>query len=155
MAGLGNCAAVVSGGWSTTRASSATIFSADTSKPEHGAFMQHVQERQTEIALVLLFFELELMAAKPEVIDPILEDESLANYRHFVHASRLFREQRRARGSVARRPRRHVDAEARRDPRRGQPPVLAAALARVALDRHEREGERRAQRYTAFIAGAG
>jgi len=70
------------------------IFCADTSKPEHGALMQHVQERQTEIALQLLFFELELMAAEPEVIDAILEDERLERYRHFVRASRLFREHR-------------------------------------------------------------
>jgi len=70
------------------------LFSADTSKPEHGALMQHVQERMTEIAIELIFFDLELMAAKPEIIEPILEDKLLANYRHFVHAARLFREHR-------------------------------------------------------------
>jgi oligoendopeptidase F len=70
----------------------ALVFSADTGKAEHGALMQHVQERGTEIALELLFFELELMSAKPEIIDKILEDDVLANYRHFVHASRLFRD---------------------------------------------------------------
>lgn len=70
----------------------AQVFFADTSKPEHGALMQHVQERQTEIALELIFFELELMAAKPEIIDRLLEDPLLANYKHFIHASRLFRD---------------------------------------------------------------
>jgi len=70
----------------------AMVFSADTSKPEHGALMQHVQERATEVSLELLFFDLELMKAKPEVIDRVLEDESLAEYRHFVHAARLFRD---------------------------------------------------------------
>lgn len=70
----------------------ALIFSADTSKPEHGALMQHVQERSTEVALELLFFELELMSAKPEIIDRLVEDESLVTYRHFVHAARLFRD---------------------------------------------------------------
>ena len=69
-------------------------FSADTSKFEHGAFLQRVQERQTEISLELMFFELELMAAKPEIMDPLVDDESLANYRHFIHASRLFRDHR-------------------------------------------------------------
>ena len=72
----------------------ALIFSADTSKFENGAFMQHVQERQTEIALELMFFELELMGAKPEIIDPIVADDKLEPYRHFVQASRLFREHR-------------------------------------------------------------
>lgn len=70
------------------------VFAADTSKPEHGAFLQHIQERQTEIALELMFFELELMAAKPEVVDPILEQDLMQPYRHFVRASRLFREHR-------------------------------------------------------------
>lgn len=72
----------------------ALVFSADTSKPEHGALMQHVQERETEISLELIFFDLELMAAKPEIIDSILKDPILADYRHFVHAARLFREHR-------------------------------------------------------------
>ncbi len=70
------------------------IFSADTSKPEHGAFLQHVQERQTQVSLELIFFELELMAVAPEVIDPLVEEKILAPYRHFIYASRLFREHR-------------------------------------------------------------
>jgi len=70
----------------------AQVFFADTSKPEHGALMQHVQERQTEVALELIFFELELMAAKPEIIDRLVRDPVLANYKHFIHASRLFRD---------------------------------------------------------------
>lgn len=70
------------------------VFSADTTKPEHGALVQHIQERQTEISIELMFFELELMAVKPEVIGPILEKPALANYRHFISASRLFREYR-------------------------------------------------------------
>jgi len=73
---------------------SSLIFAADTSKPEHGALMQHIQERQTEISIQLMFFELELMAAKPEIIERVLQDEVMAPYRHFVHASRLFREHR-------------------------------------------------------------
>lgn len=76
----------------------AQVFFADTSKPEHGALMQHVQERQTEISLELIFFELELMAAKPEIIDKLVADPILANYRHFIHASRLFRDHKLAEG---------------------------------------------------------
>ncbi len=66
------------------------MFAADTSKPEHGALYQHVQERQTEIAVKLLFFELELMSAKQDVMDKALEAECISEYRHFVIASRLF-----------------------------------------------------------------
>lgn len=70
------------------------MFAADTGNPEHGALMQHVQERQTEISLALMFFELELMAAKPEIIDTVLKGPVMDKYRHFVKASRLFREHR-------------------------------------------------------------
>ena len=70
------------------------VFAADTSKFEHGAFMQRIQERQTGISLQLMFFELELMAAKPEIMDKLVRDDVLAPYRHFIHASRLFREHR-------------------------------------------------------------
>jgi len=73
---------------------SGLVFAADTSKPEHGALMQRVQEKQTEISIELMFFELELMAAAPEVIDRVTACDELADYRHFVHASRLFREHR-------------------------------------------------------------
>jgi oligoendopeptidase F len=70
------------------------VFAADTSNPEHGALLQRMQERQTEIALELMFYDLELMAAKSEIIDRLLKDDSLAKYRHFVRAARLFREHR-------------------------------------------------------------
>ena len=38
-------------------------FAADTATPRHGALLQHVQERGTEIRNTLLFFELEWLAA--------------------------------------------------------------------------------------------
>ena len=46
------------------------------------------------ISLELIFFELELMAVQPEIIDPIMQDPALENYRHFIQASRLFRDHR-------------------------------------------------------------
>lgn len=70
------------------------VFASDTSKFEHGAFLQMMQERQTEISMELMFFDLELMAAAPEVIGPVADDPALANYRHFIHAARLFRDYR-------------------------------------------------------------
>ncbi len=70
------------------------VFSADTSKPAHGALIQSVQERQSQISIELMFFELELMAVAPEVIDPLLNDDRLANYRHFIRHARMFRDHR-------------------------------------------------------------
>jgi len=70
------------------------LFASDTSKPEHGALFQHIQEKQSELSVMLIFFELEMLAAKPEILDPILADDRLASYRHFIRASRLFRDYR-------------------------------------------------------------
>ncbi len=72
----------------------ALVFSSDTSKFENGAFLQHVQERQTAISLETIFFELELMAAAPAIIERLAADPILQGYRHFIQASRLFREHR-------------------------------------------------------------
>jgi len=66
------------------------VFAADTSKHEHGALMQRVQEKQTEISVMLLFFDLELMSCPAEVIDKIAVDSRLDEYRHFIKSVRMF-----------------------------------------------------------------
>jgi len=68
------------------------VFAADTSDPRHGAFMQRMRERGTEISLHLLFFELELNRAEEAWIGRMLDDPALAPYRHFVRTVRAFRE---------------------------------------------------------------
>lgn len=67
------------------------LFAADTSDPRHGALLQHVQERSTEIRNLLLFFELEWVAVSDECADAILADEALATRRHFLRALRRYR----------------------------------------------------------------
>lgn len=66
------------------------IFSADTSKPEHGAFMQKQMEKHTELSVKLMFFDLELMAAPEEAIQRALQDASFENYRHHVRVARAY-----------------------------------------------------------------
>lgn len=66
------------------------VFSSDTTNPRHGALLQRLRERTTEISVLLLFFEIELLEVSDEVIGPLLADPVLAPYNHYVKAKRLF-----------------------------------------------------------------
>jgi oligoendopeptidase F len=67
------------------------LFAADTSAPRHGALLQRVQERSTEIRNELLFFELEWVALEGERADALLADPALARRRHFLQSLRRYR----------------------------------------------------------------
>ena len=67
------------------------LFAADTSNPRHGALLQRVQERITEIKSGLLFFELEWVAVDANVAEPLLDDPILAGRRHFLASLRRYR----------------------------------------------------------------
>jgi oligoendopeptidase F len=66
------------------------IFSADTGKPEHGAFYQRQMERHSELSVKLLFFDLELMGAPEEAVRRCLSDPGLENYRHYIKVARTY-----------------------------------------------------------------
>ncbi|MDO8681927.1 MAG: M3 family oligoendopeptidase [Armatimonadota bacterium] len=68
------------------------LFSTDTSDPARGAFLQKIRERATEISVHLIFFEVELLEAPEERISVLLDDPILAQYKHFIKSTRLFRE---------------------------------------------------------------
>jgi oligoendopeptidase F len=68
------------------------LFAADTQTPRHGALLQHVQERGTEIRNALLFFELEWLAAGEPHVEALLRDPALAKRRHFLAGLRRYRE---------------------------------------------------------------
>ena len=68
------------------------LFAADTQTPRHGALLQHVQERGTEIRNALLFFELEWLAADAARADALLGEPALARRRHFLAGLRRYRE---------------------------------------------------------------
>jgi oligoendopeptidase F len=59
-------------------------FAADTANPRHGALLQHVQERATEIRNTLLFFELEWVALDDARTAALLGDPRLARRRHLL-----------------------------------------------------------------------
>src|SRR5262245_11529224 len=67
------------------------LFSADTSAPRHGALLQRVQERGTEIRNTLVFFELEWVGLDDAVAAPLLAAPALAKRRHFLEAMRRYR----------------------------------------------------------------
>ena len=67
-------------------------FAADTATPRHGALLQHLQERGTEIRNRLLFFELEWLAADDDAVRAVLDDPALARRRHFLAGMRRYRD---------------------------------------------------------------
>jgi oligoendopeptidase F len=66
------------------------LFACNTGDPKLGAFLQDQMERSTELNVKLMFFELELQAASPEVIEPLTNEPVMANYRHYVQVARAF-----------------------------------------------------------------
>ena len=67
------------------------LFAADTAVPRHGALLQHVQERSSEIKNTLIFFELEWVVLDPSAADALLADPALARRRHLLEAMRRYR----------------------------------------------------------------
>lgn len=65
-------------------------FAEDTIDPKRGAFLQSVQERLSEIQVLLLFFELELQAAPEEWAQVALASPDLATYRHWLQRVRVY-----------------------------------------------------------------
>ena len=64
------------------------VFAADTHDPSHGAFLQRVRERLTEIEKKLLFFDLEWAALPDERAKESIHAPELARYRHFLETLR-------------------------------------------------------------------
>ena len=66
-------------------------FSTDTTDPARGALVARVQERSTELATQLLFFELEWAALSDERVDQLLEHDGLGFCRHHLRTARRYR----------------------------------------------------------------
>jgi oligoendopeptidase F len=66
-------------------------WSADTQRPEHGAFLQTVRERSSRLAQLLLFFELEWMAIDEPAARRLLESPELSGFRHYLEVQRLLK----------------------------------------------------------------
>lgn len=66
------------------------VFASDTQNAKHGALLQRVQERLTEIQKYLLFFELEWAGTAEEKADVYLKAAELSEERHFLEVLRQF-----------------------------------------------------------------
>jgi len=60
------------------------LFAGDTTAPRHGALLQRVQERGTEVRNALVFFELEWVALDEARAEALLADPRLAKRRHLL-----------------------------------------------------------------------
>ncbi|HYG77365.1 MAG TPA: M3 family oligoendopeptidase [Planctomycetota bacterium] len=67
------------------------LFACNSKDPEIGAFMQKMQEKGTELSIILMFFELELLAADEALMTRLTADVRLAPYRHYITTARAFR----------------------------------------------------------------
>jgi oligoendopeptidase F len=67
------------------------LFAADTANPAHGALLQSVQERSSEIRNTLVFLELEWVAVDEERVRALLSDPVLARRRHLLESMRRYR----------------------------------------------------------------
>ena len=67
------------------------LFASDTSAPRHGALLQRVRERRSEIRNALVFFELEWVALDEAHAARLLGDPALARRRHFLAGLRRYR----------------------------------------------------------------
>lgn len=67
-------------------------FSTDTADPANGALMQWVQEQETQIETMLLFFELEWAAMEDTKAQELLDGEGLDFCRHHLRNVRRYRE---------------------------------------------------------------
>jgi len=66
-------------------------FAADTARPEHGAFLQKIQEKATEARKYLMFFELEWVALSDSKARKLMGDSKLSHYRHFLEQERKYK----------------------------------------------------------------
>ena len=67
------------------------VFAADTARPEHGAFLQKIQEKATEARKHLMFFELEWVALNDAKARKLMDDSKLSHYRHFLEQERKYK----------------------------------------------------------------
>ena len=67
------------------------LFAADTSAPRHGALLQRVQERGSEIRNTLVFFELEWVGLDEAHAERLLADPALAPRQHWLRSLRRYR----------------------------------------------------------------
>ncbi len=67
------------------------VFATDTANPENGAFLQRIQEKSTEARKHLMFFELEWINLSNKKVASLIENKTLAPYKHFLEEERKYK----------------------------------------------------------------
>jgi oligoendopeptidase F len=67
------------------------LYSTNTADPARGALLQRIQEKSTEAATIVLFFDLEWVALDDNRAEKILSDPAIEKYRHYMEAKRRFK----------------------------------------------------------------
>jgi len=67
------------------------LYVTNTADAARGAFLQKMRERGTQLALPLMFVDLELAAVPDEVITPLLDTPEVAPYKHYIGTIRASR----------------------------------------------------------------
>ncbi len=66
------------------------LFSADTSRPEHRNLQQQIDQRNTAMRNMLLFFHLEWLHLKREDAERLMQHPALAAYQHYLQTARRY-----------------------------------------------------------------
>lgn len=66
------------------------LYSADASKPEHGAFVQAQSEQASAVRIKIIFFDLELQKIEEARMQELLADPALADYGHYLSEVRKY-----------------------------------------------------------------
>jgi len=66
------------------------VYAADVKTPEHGALLQRVRERLTDIGEHLLFFDLEWATVSEDQAPRLMKEAPLSTYRHYLEIIRRF-----------------------------------------------------------------
>jgi len=67
------------------------LFAGDTKNPKHGAFLQSVREKTTEIRKLLIFFDLEWISLSNKAAQKLINDKKLSGYQHFLKHERNYK----------------------------------------------------------------
>ena len=67
------------------------LHAADSSKHEHGALLQYVQDQAVQARQHLMFFELEWMDLPDDIAERLIDSPELAPYHHWLKQQRKFR----------------------------------------------------------------
>jgi oligoendopeptidase F len=67
------------------------LFAGDTNNSKHGAFLQSMQEKTTEIRKQLLFFDLEWVTLSNKTALKLINDKKLSAYKHFLQHERKYK----------------------------------------------------------------